>query len=53
MRGWNRGIRIHAKHCADCETKVACTDRVELALHFTGNITEQERIRTQLKAAKP
>jgi uncharacterized OsmC-like protein len=34
---------IHAKHCADCETKVGRIDCIELALHFTGNITDEQR----------
>jgi uncharacterized OsmC-like protein len=36
--------RVHAEDCADCETKVGMVDRIEVAISFTGSLSdEQER----------
>jgi putative redox protein len=38
-----RHSKIHALDCAECETKQGKIDRIELELHFTGNLTEEQR----------
>ena len=38
-----RHSKIHALDCAECETKQGKIDRIELELHFTGNITDEQR----------
>ena len=35
--------KVHAKDCAECETKVGRIDRIEMKLHFVGDITEEQR----------
>jgi len=38
-----RHRRIHAKDCADCETKTGWMDRIERELQFDGELTDQQR----------
>ncbi len=35
--------RIHARDCADCETKNGLLDRIDLEIKLTGPLTEQQR----------
>jgi uncharacterized OsmC-like protein len=36
--------RVHAEDCAECETKLGMVDRIEVAISFTGSLSdEQER----------
>jgi putative redox protein len=37
--------RIHAKDCAECETKAGRLDRVDWTLHFRGDLTTEQRSR--------
>ena len=51
-----RHSRIHAKDCADCETKEGMLDRIELDLELTGSLTPEQRaklieIRSQMPGA--
>lgn len=38
-----RRSRIHAKDCADCETKEGLLDRIDLEVKMTGPLSEQQR----------
>jgi uncharacterized OsmC-like protein len=38
-----RHSKIHASDCADCETKEAMLDRIELEIHFTGKLSAEQR----------
>ncbi len=38
-----RHSKIHSLDCAECETKSGKIDRIEMELHFTGNITDEQR----------
>ncbi|MGZ4967185.1 MAG: OsmC family protein, partial [Chthoniobacterales bacterium] len=38
-----RHSKIHALDCAECETKQGKIDRIEIELHLTGNLTEEQR----------
>ncbi len=40
-----RHSRIHASDCADCETKEAMLDRIELDINFAGKLTTEQRSR--------
>lgn len=35
--------RVHAKDCADCETKTGWMDRIERELQFDGELTDEQR----------
>jgi uncharacterized OsmC-like protein len=35
--------RIHAKDCADCETKVGMLDQIELEIEMKGDLTDEQR----------
>jgi putative redox protein len=37
--------RIHAKDCADCETKEGKLDQIERELVLSGRLTEEQRAR--------
>lgn len=47
-----RHSRIHAKDCADCETKDGMLDRIELDLELTGSLTPEQRAKLIEIAAK-
>jgi uncharacterized OsmC-like protein len=38
-----RHSKIHAKDCADCETKEGMLDRIDREIELTGNLTEEQR----------
>ena len=38
-----RHRRVHAKDCADCETKTGWMDRIERELQFDGELTDEQR----------
>ena len=38
-----RHSKIHAKDCADCETKDEMLDRIDREIELTGNLTEAQR----------
>lgn len=38
-----RHSKIHALDCAECETKTGRIDRIEMELHFTGDLSEEQR----------
>ena len=38
-----RHSRIHALDCAECETKQAMLDRIELEITVTGELTNEQR----------
>src|SRR6267378_4603277 len=38
-----RHSKIHASDCADCETKEGMLDRIELDLHLSGSLTNEQR----------
>ncbi|MGZ5503111.1 MAG: OsmC family protein [Chthoniobacterales bacterium] len=38
-----RHSKIHALDCMECETKQGKIDRIEIELHLTGNLTEEQR----------
>lgn len=38
-----RHSRIHAKDCADCETKDGMLDRIEIEVGLTGDLTPEQR----------
>ena len=40
-----RHSRIHAADCAECETKEGRLDRVDWALRFEGELTDEQRSR--------
>jgi uncharacterized OsmC-like protein/alpha-beta hydrolase superfamily lysophospholipase len=40
-----RHQRIHAKDCADCETKTGQMDQIERELQFEGELTDEQRAR--------
>jgi uncharacterized OsmC-like protein len=37
--------RVHAEDCAECETKVGLIDRIEVAISFTGDLSEDQQRR--------
>jgi len=38
-----RHSKIYAADCADCETKEGMLDRIERDIHFTGQLTDEQR----------
>lgn len=38
-----RHSKVHASDCADCESKDALLDRIELDIHFVGELTAEQR----------
>ena len=38
-----RHSKVHASDCADCESKDALLDRIELDIHFVGKLTSEQR----------
>ena len=38
-----RHSRVHAADCADCETKAAMLDRIELDIRLAGALSEEQR----------
>src|SRR5271169_51475 len=38
-----RHRKIHAEDCAECETKEGMLDRIERDIHFTGQLTDEQR----------
>lgn len=38
-----RHAKIHATDCEDCETKIGKIDRIEMDLHFTGALSDEQR----------
>jgi uncharacterized OsmC-like protein len=44
--------RIHAKDCADCETREGMLDRVELKVELTGQLTPEQRTKLMEIAGK-
>jgi putative redox protein len=44
--------RIHAKDCADCETKHGMIDRIERELELTGELSDEQRARLLAIAEK-
>src|ERR1700684_1680409 len=38
-----RHSRIHAKECADCDTKEEMLDRIDREIELTGDLTEEQR----------
>ena len=38
-----RHSKIHAEDCADCETREGMLDRIELDLHFSGRLSDEQR----------
>jgi putative redox protein len=44
--------RIHAKDCAECQTKKAMLDRIDVRIELKGQITEEQRKRLMEVAAK-
>ncbi len=47
-----RHSRIHAKDCADCETKEGMLDRIEVQVEMTGKLTPEQQARLMAIAAK-
>jgi len=47
-----RHSRIHAKDCADCETKEGMLDRIEVEVEMTGALTPDQHARLMAVAAK-
>lgn len=47
-----RHSRIHAKDCAECETKVGLLDRIDLTVNLSGPITAEQRAKLLEIAAK-
>jgi uncharacterized OsmC-like protein len=47
-----RHSRIHAKDCAECETKAGRLDRIDLDLQLTGPLTPEQHARLMEVAAK-
>jgi putative redox protein len=37
--------KIHAEDCAECETKVGMIDRIEVTIDFTGELSEEQRLK--------
>jgi uncharacterized OsmC-like protein len=35
--------KIHAEDCAECETKIGMVDRIELAVSFTGDLSQEQQ----------
>lgn len=35
--------KVHVSDCADCETKEAMLDRIDLDIHVSGNLTAEQR----------
>jgi putative redox protein len=35
--------KVHVSDCADCESKEAMLDRIELDIHISGNLTAEQR----------
>ncbi len=44
--------RIHAKDCADCETKDGMLDRIEMNVELSGSLTPEQRAKLMEVAAK-
>ena len=44
--------KIHAKDCADCETKVGLLDRIDLKVKLIGDLTAEQRAKLMEIAAK-
>jgi len=40
-----RHSRIHATDCEECETREGLLDRIELDIHFAGNLTAEQVLR--------
>jgi len=40
-----RHSKIHAEDCAECETGEGMLDRIELDIHFSGPLSEEQRTR--------
>ena len=40
-----RHQRIHARDCADCETRTGQLDHIDRDLHFDGELTGEQRAR--------
>ena len=40
-----RHSRIHAADCEECETREGLLDRIELDIHFAGNLTAEQVLR--------
>ena len=47
-----RHSRIHAKDCAECETKVGLLDRIDVEIELTGPLTPDQRSKLMEIAAK-
>ena len=47
-----RHSRIHAKDCADCETKEGLLDRIDLEIELTGSLTTEQRAKLMEVAGK-
>ncbi len=47
-----RHLRIHARDCADCETKDGMLDRIELEIELTGSLTPEQRTKLMEIASK-
>ena len=47
-----RHSRIHAKDCADCETKEGMLDRIEMNVELTGSLSVEQRAKLMEIAAK-
>jgi putative redox protein len=47
-----RHSRIHAKDCADCETKEGLLDRINLEIELTGTLTTEQRAKLMEVAGK-
>ena len=47
-----RHSRIHAKDCADCETKAGMLDHIEMDVKLTGDLTPEQRAKLMEIAGK-
>ena len=47
-----RHSRIHAKDCADCETKEGRLDRIEMDVNLSGSLTAEQRAKLMEIAGK-
>jgi putative redox protein len=47
-----RHSRIHAKDCADCETKAGMLDRVEREIELVGALDDAQRVKLHEMAEK-
>ena len=47
-----RHLRIHARDCADCETKEGMLDRIDLNVQLTGDLTPEQRAKLMEIAGK-